>query len=356
MCEFSHGTMQKIGNLDGKKFQELLKSFIDDATPDSPKKIEKKIKPNLFLKTNQCHYCQEFECIADANEGKYICTKCGRDNGEIIDSTLESRPMSFDDLRRTTDPSRVGMPVNEHFMKASLSTLIDGFGYQNYRRYQKYITMDYDERKLLKNFQTIDTSTEDLCPEVVKEHAKNVYKKISENENKRGRKKRSNMAACVFFSSERRDITVDKEKLSESFSVSKKKFTKGCNFYKEQLFEKEPAYYAAIKPVSAEDEIKKICVLINLPEVYKNIICYIAHMAQELGIVIKNTPISIAVGSLFLASNVYQLNVDKKEIIDKCDISDVTINKSLALLTGYKIYLLPTERLYNAFLDLKQSE
>ncbi len=349
MSDVSPGLMQKFGDLDSKKFQEILKSFEESSETQSYDKY-------ALPKNDKCIYCGAFECIADHEEGRYICTKCAKSNGEIHDSTQEWRPLSCDDLRRQGDPSRVGMPINEHFMKASLSTLIDGWGYQNYRRFQKYNTMDYDERKLLKNFQFIDTSAEDLCTEVVKEHAKNVYKKISEDENKRGKKKQSNMAACVYFASEGRGNSVDKEKLSESFLVSKKKFTKGCNFYREQLFEKEPEFYAKMKPVSAEDEIKRICNLLNMSEIYRNIVCYISHMAQELGIVIKNTPISIAVGSIFLASNVYQLNIDKKDIVDKCDISDVTINKSLALLTSYKNYLIPTQRLYEKFMELREKE
>ena len=350
MSEFSHGVVQKLGDLDSKKFQEILKTFDEfNIQINSDKFIRRET-----IKTNKCVYCNEFECIADSEEGKHICTKCGRDNGEILDTTQEWRSLSCDDMRRQGDPSRVGMPINEHFMKASLSTLIDGWGYQNYRRFQKYNTMDYDERKLLKNFQFIDTSAEDLCPEVVKEHAKNVYKTISEDENKRGKKKQSNMAACVYFSSEGRGNSVDKDKLSESFLVPRKKFTKGCNFYREQLFEKEPEYYAKMKPVSSEDEIKRICGLLSMPEVYRNIVCYVSHMAQELGIVIKNTPISIAVGSIFLVSNIYQLNIEKKDIMDKCDISDVTINKSLSLLMSYKNYLIPTKRLYQKYLELKE--
>jgi len=96
--------------------------------------------------------------------------------------------------------------------------------------------------------------------------------------------------------------------------------------------------------------------MINLPELYRNIACYVAHMAQELGIVIKHTPISIAVGSIFLVSTVYQLEIDKKEISTKCDISDVTINKSLARLTAHTNLLIPTQRLYEKYLEVKKSE
>jgi len=353
MSESGIDLIQKLGDFDAKRFKELLLTF-DEPVEYIDRFVESSPQQRIILKNNKCKFCDCFECIADSEEGRYICAKCGRDNGEILDSTQEWRNQSCDDVRRGGDPARVGLPVNEHFMKSSLSTVISGWGYQNYRRFQKYNTMDYDERSLLKNFQFIDTSTEDLCTEVVKEHAKNVYKTISENENKRGKKKQSNMAACVYFASEGRGDSVDKEKLSESFLVSKKKFTKGCNFYREKLFEKEPEFYAKMRPVSAEDEIKRLCNLLGMKEIYRNITCYAAYMAQELGVVIKNTPISIPVGSIFLIANVYELEIDKKEIVDKCDISDVTINKSFALLMSYRNYLIPTEKLYQRFIELQR--
>lgn len=344
---------QKFGDLDSKKFRELLHSFVEVDEEETILKSRRSAEQQLIFFNNTCKFCGKFECVADTEEGAYICAGCGRDNGEIIDLSQEWRAVSCDDLRRQGDPSRVGMPVNEHFKKASLSNMISGFGYQGYRRLQRYSIMDYDERSLLKNFQFIEDSTEDFVPEVVKEHAKNLYATISENENKRGKKKQSNMAACVFFASEGRELATDKEKLSQQFLIPKKKFTKGCNFYREQLFEKEPEFYAKMKPVTAEDEIKRIGQAIGMSEMYKNIACYVSYMAQELGIVIKNTPISIAVGSIFLVSSVYQLEIDKKEISSKFDISDVTINKSLSLLTSFQHLLIPTKKLFDKYMEVK---
>ena len=108
-----------------------------------------------------------------------------------------------------------------------------------------------------------------------------------------------------------------------------------------------------MKPVSAEDEILKIGTALNIPEMYKNITCYVAHMAQELGIVLKNTPVSIAVGSLQLVCSTYQLEIDKKEISSKCDISETTIHKSFTLLSNYKNYLIPTKKLFDKYMEMK---
>jgi len=345
---------QSIGTFDKKKFQTLLDSFSDEPEEESSERTDVSFEQLSLRETNVCRFCGEFTCIADCDYGAYVCTSCGKKNGEILDNTHEWRPLGYDDPRRS-DPSRVGMPVNEHFIKASLSTSINGYGNQMFRQFHKYNSMDYDERSLLRNFQYMDSSTEDIVPEAVKDHAKNLYKKISENENKRGAKKHSNMAACVYFASEGRNCLTDIEKISSNFNIKKKKFTKGCNFYREQLFEKEPQFYAKIKPISAEDEIKKICASLGVEEIFMNIACYVAHMAQELGIVIKNTPLSIAVGSVFLVCTTYGLEFDKKDVSEKCEISDVTVNKSFNLLAGYKNYLIPTEKLFNKYMDIKSS-
>jgi transcription initiation factor TFIIIB Brf1 subunit/transcription initiation factor TFIIB len=350
-------TTQKIGTLDKKKLQLLLKSFSDEDCEESSEqeRTDTSFEQLTLKDTNNCRFCGKFTCIADTDYGAYVCTSCGKKNGDILDNAHEWRPLGYDDPRRS-DPSRVGMPVNEHFIKASLSTSINGWGNQMFRQFHKYNSMDYDERSLLRNFQHMDSSTDDIVPEAVKDHAKNLYKKISENENKRGAKKHSNMAACVYFASEGRNCATDIEKISSQFNIKKKKFTKGCNFYREQLFEKEPQYYARMKPVSAEDEIKKICSSLGIEEVYVNICCYVAHMAQELGIVIKNTPLSIAVGSVYLVCTTYGLEYDKKDISDKCEISDVTVNKSFNLLAGYKNLLIPTKKLFDKYMEVKTSE
>ena len=55
----------------------------------------------------------------------------------------------------------------------------------------------------------------------------------------------------------------------------------------------------------------------------------------------------------FPSKDIQLKNIDKKDIVDKCDISDVTINKSLALLMSYKNYLIPTKKLYQKYLELR---
>ena len=309
----------------------------------------------IIEKNGTCKKCNQYTLVVDNDLGFIVCSNknCGMMIDEIMDSGQEWRSMSSNESSNLTNRCRVGLPVNEHFKKASLSTIILGYGHEIFRRYQLYNSMDYDERRLLKNFQMIDDNTESKnIPESVKDHAKNMFRTISIDQNKRGSCKHSNMAACVYFASQDKDLKQSKEKLSKCFNIKKKKFTKGCNFYKEEMFDKEPEYYKKLKPINTNDEIDKFCEILGITEVYKNIAKYIAYMSTELGILLKNTPTSIAVGSLYLVSQHYNLNITKRNISDLCDVSDVTINKAYNSMIDYHEILIPTKKLYDEFIKL----
>ena len=62
----------------------------------------------------------------------------------------------------------------------------------------------------------------------------------------------------------------------------------------------------------------------------------IASKAEELGIVSENTPPSIAAGSIYLLSEVENLNLNKKTIAKDCGISEVTISKTYKKLCPFK--------------------
>ena len=333
-----------MNDTDLKIFNDLKESFEESESSD-------KKEENLIIKNGTCKKCKKYDVVIDRESNKIVCENCGIIISDIMDYGQEWRALGFDEVSSKVNKSRVGLPINEHFKKASLSTIILGWGPESYRRYQLYNSMEYDERRLLKNFQLIDSNTEERnIPESIKDHAKNMFKTISEDLRKRGSCKHSNMAACVYFASQDKNYNQNKDKLSKCFNIKKKKFTKGCTFYKEEMFDKEPDYYNKIKPVNTYDEIKKFSKLLNIKEVFVHIIRYVTFMSTEFGIVIKNTPTSIAVGSIYLVSQVYNLNITKKMISDKCSVSDVTINKAYNSMINYQNIILPTKELLEEFI------
>ena len=340
-----------------QKFESIKDSLLDEEVTYDDEISVQSDEQKLIRKNNKCIHCNSFKIIMDVELGYNVCYECGRIIDEILDCGQEWRTPGNNDSRKFSDPSRVGLPINEHFQKASLSTIILGYGYEIYRRYQQYNSMDYSERKLLKNFQQIDSSVENKnIPESIREKAKNMFKKISEDSSKRGSCKNSNMAACIYFASQDKNMKQNKENLSKCFNIKKKKFTKGCNYYKEAIFDKEPNFYKKMNPINYDDEIDRFAEILNIEEDFINIIKYVAYLANELGIVLKNTPTSIAIGSIYLVSQIYKLKIGKKEISEKCSVSDVTINKAYSNMVNYYYLLMPTERLFNEFLEIKNEK
>lgn len=334
-------------------YKDILNSFDDKIEITDLGKV-KTDEQELIRINNYCKHCKNTNILLDYDEGGYICGDCGRKIEEFFDQNQEWRNHFNDDSRKFGDPSRVGLPINEHFKKASLSTTILGYGNELYRKYHIYNSMEYDERRLLKNFNLISESVEDRnIPESKIEQARKMFKTVSEDDPKRGSRKHSIMGACVLFVSEDKDYKQNKEKISDCFKIKKKKLTKGCNFYKETIFEKEPEYYEKLKPTNTEDEVERFANELEMPEIYKNITKYVAHMASEIGIILKNTPSSIAVGSIYLVTQVYKLNISKKEIIEKCNTSDVTMNKAYKALLAKKSLLIPNKKLFDEYMAMK---
>ena len=63
-----------------------------------------------------------------------VCTECGVENNKIIDYKSESRWYGSDDNKRSSDPNRCGMPMNQIISESSLSTVILGHGFEMYRK------------------------------------------------------------------------------------------------------------------------------------------------------------------------------------------------------------------------------
>ena len=68
---------------------------------------------------------------------------------------------------------------------------------------------------------------------------------------------------------------------------------------------------------------------------------HVANKAEKHSIVSENTPPSIAAGSIYLVSNVLQLNITKKDISSACGISEVTVSKCFKKMEKYYHLLLP---------------
>lgn len=325
--------------------------IIDEKTEEE-EELQREIDAKLHLiNSHKCCFCNEIALLPNNTDGEIYCMSCGKSNGDAFDMNQEYRG-NCDDPGKTFEQCRVGMAINPNFPKSSLSTITLGRGYQKFREYERFQQMPYKERKLLKNFQKIDRQSEDAhIPSAVAEYAKTAFKKLSDDEKRRGEKVTCDMAACVYYTGMNRDCKKTKAELSKAFNISKKKLTKGCNHFKETIFFKEPEYYLKLKPKNEYSVIQEACVELNLEDKYCLIAQYIAFVSIKLELFIKITPASIASGSIIALQKIYGKQIDRQKLANFCQVSDVTVGKAYNRISHFLKILVPTPSLFKMFLD-----
>jgi transcription initiation factor TFIIB len=298
------------------------------------KNIQHKKKKNI---SNLCITCNSNTLIFDDN---IICSKCGTINSFIIDHNQEWRYYGVDDSKRLADPTRCGMPINPLLPNSSLGTIINGNGYEVFRRLHRWNSITYKERSLIKVFNTISAKgREGTIPTCIIDKASLMYKMLSENNIKRGSSRKSLIAACLWNALKAKDISRSTKEIAKLFDIDIKKMTIGCKEFNEKMHLKDKDFSVQLKPATATNYINRYTVKLKMPEEYKIKAIKIAKLSEKLGIVTKNTPQSIAVGSIYLVSQQYNLGYSKKILHKICETSEVTISKAFKELDKYKKFL-----------------
>ena len=117
--------------------------------------------------------------------------------------------------------------------------------------------------------------------------------------------------------------------------------TRGCkNFDNIMNYNKHKTLDASSNSV---DFIRRFCSHLNLSESIYQVCKHVCEKAEEHNLVSKCIPPSIAAGSIYLVCSLFNINITKRDISDKCKISEVTISKCYKELLKYHKHLLPAE-------------
>ena len=109
------------------------------------------------------------------------------------------------------------------------------------------------------------------------------------------------------------------------------------------MYSKNSDYIRNIKPIEPKDLINRYCDILGIEDIYKQYAINVSEITDYLGICSENNPKSIAVGSIYLIVQAYDLEHTKKEIAQKCITSEVTITKIFNNMVKYQNYLLPDD-------------
>jgi transcription initiation factor TFIIB len=268
-----------------------------------------------------------------------ICNKCGKSINNIINSP-EWRYYGSEDSKRS-DPTRCGMPINPLLPKSSIGTSINNRG--NYMdrisTRQRWNSMPYKERSKYKIFVDIENkcNTNNL-PTIISETSKSLYSVIAETKISRGQNRRGVIAACVFNACKECKVPRSIKEISKIFDIDPKVLTKGCKNYTEiiRLNKININRYQNLDTIKVGDFIERFCYNLSINEEDKNIIKTVAEISENLNLIYDNTPPAMATGCIYLVSKLKEMDLSRKDISDKCNISEVTINKCYKKLEGNK--------------------
>ena len=292
------------------------------------------------IKKNQCKYCHNYDIIEEA--GSRICQNCGIIDGMIIDSQQEWRYYGASDNKFSSDPSRCGHSSNSLFDEVQFGGILKGYGNEKFRRLIKWNSIRYKDKSLMNIYKYIqDICKEGEIPYCVTDKARYMYKTVSEDVIKRGVSRSALIASCVYYACKDKNIPRKRREISELFGISISRMTVGCNVFKNIMFTINPNFVNNLSPSTVEEFIKRNCILLGVDNDHRDICLYIANIVDKLGIAMDNIPSSISVGCIFLMCQNFNINITKKVISSKCNISQVTISKTYKILNEYKKYLLP---------------
>ena len=297
----------------------------------------------------QCKNCKkENSIIYDYINYNEICSECGIIYNEILDQSAEWRNYGYSDNKKV-DSTRCGNPINYLLPKSSMSTTISSYGSNSkVKMIQKWNQISNDERSRYEVFKKIDDflRNQKFNKKII-DDAKLYYKILCEkdkNENKiltRGKIRTSLIVACIYISSKNNNKPINEKKLLKIFKIKKTDLTKGLkkfsNIEKEKnlnINNNNNTIHDLInlygKQFNIRDDIIDIIHLIYIRSLMINIkIDKNKNKGKEKErIYLKNSGEKyICSGLFFFISIIFKLNLSKQNIIDKINVSEVTLNK-----------------------------
>ena len=301
-----------------------------------------------------CEKCDS--ALLTSDEGFLTCTnsRCGIIYKNAIDYGCEWRFYGAED-NNSSDPSRVGMPVNELLKESSYGCklLCNGktsYEMQKIKRYINWQSTPYKEKTQYDQFQTIRTIAQNSgIPLVIINDAIMYHKKIMEyDQSFRGDNKDGLIAASVYISCRANNYQRTSKEIAVMFNLDSSSTSKGCKIAQSILnqIEKNTNNEEKIQftKTTPESFIERYCSKLNINAELSNLCKFICIIIDKNKMLPQNAPHSIASGIVYYIAQLCCLNISKTDIRNVSEISEVTINKCYRnLLLIDKNMLIPNE-------------
>jgi transcription initiation factor TFIIB len=320
---------------------------------DSEMGTEKQQIECIYRNSGEREYCDTCQSsLAFTEQGFLECTnkQCCIVYKDVLDSSAEWRFYGADD-NQSSDPTRCGMPINPLLKESSFGCKVICDGRSSYemrkiRRYTEWQSMPYKEKSQYDEFQRITTMAHNSgISKLIIDDAVRYHKMISEQKTFRGLNRDGIIAASIYISCRINDHPRTAKEIATIFHLDTTSATKGCknatsiiNTMEVDVNNENKTNLGTTNPC---DFIDRYCSRLNMNSELTKLCKFIAVRIEKNNVMPENTPHSIASGVIYFVCMNCELNINKKDIHNISEISEVTINKCYKKLDAIRNELLP---------------
>jgi len=266
-----------------------------------------------------CIGCEGRNLVQDYSKGCVKCTDCGICTTQIFDENPE---WSLYEDGKGEGSVRCGPATNFFLPKSSLGTTISGKGYSVLKMLQTWNQMPYKERSLSDILQHLEqVCKKNNLPKSVIDNVKILYKQIHdlkyETEEKkdknviiRGHNRKGIYGACVYYGAQLQGYSRQVKEIATMFSATIKVITKGIRKFNDLM--KKNNLINTISSTTPNDHIERFCQKLKLKKEQVQQIKIISNNITRLYLASNHQPTSIAAGAILVYSNIYEVDIQKK--------------------------------------------
>ena len=314
---------------------------------DKPKHCEEILIPNE-PKSLDCIICGPGHPIFVTDDGFPTCCHCGFLDTNVFDLSPEWN--SFRDEKSGNDMTRCCNSINPLLKESSgiCKVLKNGKCSFEMRKIDKWIewqSMPHKEKTLYDEFQYITNMGRiSGVPMAIIETALIKHKEISDEQMFRGVNRDGIKAASIYLAFRINGYPRTPSEIAKMFLLDKKHATKGCAIAVNILnnIERNSSHQTELCKITTVSIIERYCCPFDaLNEELVLFAKFIAYKIEKDRLITDNTPQAIASGIIQFINHICQCKIPKNEILLKCEISDVTLNKCFKKIYKLREQLVP---------------
>jgi transcription initiation factor TFIIB len=278
-----------------------------------------------------------------------VCIKCGTILEDNIDSSPEWRFYGADD-NSGVDPSRCGMPTNNMLESTTVDCTIKYMPNMTYqmrkiRRYTEWLSIPYKEKSQIEEFQRISQMASIAgIPKIIIDDAIKYHKRVSEEKTFRSLNRDGIISASIYISCRLNGYPRTAKEIAQMFELDTTSAVKGCKnavLIINKLENKEDEEKTELCQTTPTAFIERYCSKLELNQELTKVCLFIAMKIEKNNMLKDKSPHSIATGILYLVIKECNQPIDKKQLKEVSNISEVTINKVYKMLYEIKSELIP---------------